>query len=73
MTVSGNASTTNNLTHCFLAEGVVPAGHRHLDATEDLSVELMTREQVLDLLVKDNVKQSLMAAPLWKYFATIGK
>ncbi len=73
MTVSGNASTTDNLTHCFLAEGVSASGQRHLDATEDLTVELMTREQVFELLISDQVKQSLMAAPLWKFFATTSK
>ena len=42
MTVSGNCSTTSNLTHCFLG-----------------------------LLVGDKIRQSLMAAPLWKYFAEL--
>lgn len=70
MTISGNASTTDNLTHCFLAKGVEPSGKRHLDSTEDLDVVLMTEDEVLSLLKNDEVKQSLMAAPLWKYFAT---
>ena len=69
MSVSGNASTTSNLTHCFLATGVTPSGSRHLDATEDISVVLMSETEVFDLLMRDEVKQSLMAAPLWKYFA----
>lgn len=69
MTISGNASTTNNLTHCFLATGVKASGKRHLDKTEDLDVVLMTEEEVLNLLQQDKVKQSLMAAPLWRYFA----
>ena len=69
MTISGNPSTTNNLTHCFLATGVKPSGKRHLDATEDLEVTLMTREEVYALLKDDQVRQSLMAAPLWRYFA----
>ena len=29
----------------------------------------MSEAEVFDLLMKDEVKQSLMAAPLWKYFA----
>lgn len=70
MSVSGNASTTSNLTHCFVAIGVMPAGHRHLDSTEDLDVELMEEHEVYDLLLKDGIKQSLMAAPLWRWFAT---
>lgn len=70
MTVSGNCSTTDNLTYCWLAKGVRIIGARHLDKTEDLSVCLLSMAQVRDLLLCDQVRQSLMAAPLWKYFAT---
>ena len=70
MTVSGNTSTTNNLTHCFLAEDVEKISSQHLEPTEDISVHIMTRDEVYNLLIKDEIKQSLMAAPLWKYFAT---
>lgn len=73
MTVSGNCSTTSNLTHCFLAKGVKKISSQHLDATEDLEVCLMDLEQVKDLLVCDQVKQSLMAAPLWRFFAELEK
>lgn len=70
MTLSGNASTTNNLTHCFIATKVRKLSkQQHLDRTEDIRVCLLNREQVLDLLVSDQVRQSLMAAPLWRYFA----
>lgn len=72
MTISGNPSTTNNLTHCFLAVGVKPGGRKHLDSTEDLEVRLLTRDEVYALLLNDDIKQSLMAAPLWRYFA-LGK
>ena len=68
MTVSGNCSTTSNLTHCFLAKGVKKISGQHLDATEDISVCLMDETRVKDLLECDQIKQSLMAAPLWKYF-----
>lgn len=69
MTVSGNPSTTNNITHCFVAEGVKLAGHRHLDQTEDLDVILMSEEEVYRVLADDRIKQSLMAAPLWRWLA----
>jgi ADP-ribose pyrophosphatase len=42
---------------------------QHLEATEDLSVHLLTLQQVKDLLQGDAIKQALMAAPLWKYIA----
>ena len=67
-TLSGNPSTTSNLTHCFLALDVGPVANRHLDATEDLEVHLLTHDEVLSLLVGDDIRQSLMAAPLWRYF-----
>ena len=66
--LSGNASTTNNLCHCFLAEGVVQTSNQHLEATEDIDVTLLERHEVLQLLQQDEIKQSLMVAPLYKYF-----
>ena len=69
MLISGNPSTTSNLTHCFLAVGVEKVSAQHLDSTEDLSVCLLALDQVRQLLVSDKIRQSLMAAPLWKYFA----
>lgn len=72
MLISGNPSTTNNLTHCFLAEGVRKVSAQHLDSTEDLSVCLLSLDQVRQLLVHDKIRQALMAAPLWKYFAEKG-
>lgn len=72
MLISGNPSTTSNLTHCFLAEGVKKVSAQHLDSTEDLSVCLLSLDQVRQLLVSDKIRQALMAAPLWKYFAEKG-
>ena len=42
MVIAPNPATQNNLTHCFVAEGVEPIGEQHPDATEDLSVHLFT-------------------------------
>lgn len=69
MVVAPNPATQNNLTYCFLATGVEPLGDQHLDPTEDLRVHLMTRREVLDLLRRGEIRQALMAAPLWRYFA----
>ena len=68
MTVSANTSTMTNLTHCFLATGVERAGGQHLDRTEDIEVHLLTEEEAFALLSGDKIRQSLMAAPLWKHF-----
>ena len=69
MTLSANASTMNNLTHCFLARGVKRTSSQHLEATEDLTVHLFTLDELKHLLANDEVRQSLMAAPLWKYIS----
>lgn len=70
MEISQNPSTCTNITHCYLAEGVSKLGGQELDSTEDISVYLLSRDEVLNLLQTDQMKQALMLAPLWKYFAT---
>ncbi len=69
MAISANPSTQTNLTHCFVAADVEPITTRHLDPTEDLSVHILSLEQVRELLAEDRIKQATHAAPLWRYFA----
>lgn len=66
--ISQNPSTCTNYTYCFLAEGVEKTDSQHLDATEDVNVKLLSEHEVLDMLKNDEIKQSLMATPLWHYF-----
>jgi hypothetical protein len=42
---------------------------QNLERTEDISVELLSREQVKGLLERNELTQALMVAPLWKHFA----
>lgn len=72
MVIAPNPATQNNLTHCFLAEGVEPLTAQHLDATEDIRVHLLTANEVSELLRTNRIRQALMAAPLWKYAAEKG-
>lgn len=67
--LSQNPSSTDNLTYTFLATDVVPIATQRLDATEDIAVRLLSEADVRQILLSDEMKQSLMAAPLWKYFA----
>ena len=67
--ISAIPATQNNLTHCFLATGVERIGEQQLDATEDIRVHLFSRDEVRELLRTDRIRQALMAAPLWRYFA----
>ena len=69
MVISANTSTHTNLNYCYLATDVELVSTQHLDDTEDLSVHLLTLEEVKDLLLNDQIKQALHAAPLWKYLA----
>ncbi len=68
-TLSPNPSTQNNLTHSFLAVGVKRLSEQHLDETEDIGVHLLTKDEVLELLRADRIRQALMAAPLWRCLA----
>lgn len=70
MVISQNPSTSNNYTYCFIARGVEETARQHLDETEDIAVKLLTKQEVKNMLFNDQIKQALMAAPLWKYFAT---
>ena len=68
MKLSPNPGAMSNLTYCFLATGVEKIAEQNLDDTEDLTVHVMSREQVKDLLLKNEIYQSLMVASLYKYF-----
>lgn len=72
MRISANASTNNNLTHCFVAEGVVKVSGQRLDATEDLEVYLRRPVEVFGMLRQGEFVQATMVAPLWRYFAESG-
>lgn len=67
--LSANPGSMTNLTYTFLATGVEPVSGQHLDATEDIAVKLLTQDEIKGMLLENEIKQSLMAAPLWKYVA----
>lgn len=70
--LSQNPSTTTNLTYCYVARGARRIGEQSLDATEDIAVKILSADELKAMMMADEVKQSLMAAPLWKYFALKG-
>jgi 8-oxo-dGTP pyrophosphatase MutT (NUDIX family) len=69
LVLSANPSTMTNVTHCFLATNVEKIYDQQLDATEDLTVHLLSREEVVGLLQRNDIVQSLMVAPLLKYLS----
>lgn len=46
-----------------------PVAPQHLEDTEDLTVHLLTLDEVKRLLQNNEILQALHAAPLWKYVA----
>ncbi len=68
MQLSGNASAMNNISHSFLATGVKRLGTQHLDATEDIEVHVLPKEEVKAMLMRGDFIQALMVAPLQRYF-----
>ncbi|MBR6283533.1 MAG: NUDIX hydrolase [Muribaculaceae bacterium] len=69
MTIGQNPSICNNITHCFVAQGVERVANQALDESEDIEVLLMPQREVHAMLRDNKMLQALMAAPLWRYFA----
>ena len=69
LTISANPGPMTNLCHTFLATDVEPVSTQHLEPSEDISLHLLTTDEVRGLLVDGHIRQALMAAPLWKFFA----
>ena len=67
--ISANASTNTNITHCFIATDVEAVSGQNLEPSEDISVHLLSLEEVKQLLINDEIKQATQVAPLWKYMA----
>ena len=68
MIVSANPSIMDNLCHCFYARNVKKTNNQKLDDTEDIEVFLRSKEEVKEMLQRGEFIQSMMVAPLWKYF-----
>jgi 8-oxo-dGTP pyrophosphatase MutT (NUDIX family) len=69
MELSANPALQNNISYTFLAEGVEKRGEQRLDATEEITVHLVTREELRIILLEGGMIQALHAAPLMKYLA----
>lgn len=69
MTLSPNPTNHTNMCHTFLATGVERLADQQQEATEDIHVDIFSRDEVQQLLTEGRFIQALHAAPLWKYFA----
>lgn len=68
MQIYANPSSMTNKTYCFLAKGVEKVTNPHLDPTEELSVHMLEQDEVRRLVLSGQIIQSLMVAPLLRYF-----
>jgi 8-oxo-dGTP pyrophosphatase MutT (NUDIX family) len=64
ITLSAGTGTHTNLSHTFLARGVVPGGTQRLDLTEDIDVEVRTVSEVGEMLRSGAIPTALHAASL---------
>jgi 8-oxo-dGTP pyrophosphatase MutT (NUDIX family) len=70
MELSANPALQNNITYSFLAVGVEEIGKQELDATEEISVHLVTLDELRSIVLDGRMMQSLHAAPILKYLLT---
>ncbi len=66
---SANPATHTNTGHIFLATGVSQQSQQNLEQTEDIEVQLFSKEEIRHLLETQQIFQSLHVAALWKYLA----
>lgn len=69
MTTSANPGTHTNTTYCYLATDVERISEQHLEATEDITVCLLSLEELKELLYNDEIIQSMHAVAIWKYLS----
>lgn len=59
----------DNKMYSFYAKGVTLHGQPHLDSTEDISIYLIDKAEVLGMLMSGDIKNAPLSSALWKYFA----
>lgn len=69
MQVCANPGTHSNWSHIFLARGVERLDDQSLDPTEEIVVQILSREETLEMLRSGGVAQAMHAAALWRFFA----
>jgi 8-oxo-dGTP pyrophosphatase MutT (NUDIX family) len=66
ITISANPALQDNLSHTFLAEGVVPTAPPDPDESEDLRLHLVPVSEIAGLIDDGEVVQAIHAAALMK-------
>lgn len=63
-----NHAAMTNVNYTFIAKGVKQVSDQQLERTEDIEVLLKSREELLEMMQKDEIIEGVQCAPLWRYF-----
>lgn len=70
---SANPSTNNNLMHMFLATGGTLTGSQNLDPNEEIEVELYSLPEVVEMIRRNEIVQSMHVTTLLYALEKLGK
>lgn len=70
---SANPSTNNNLMHMFLATGGIRIQNQQLDANEEIEVELFPLDEVIQMIRRQEIVQSMHVTTLLHALERLGK
>ena len=71
--VAANPGVLNNYTELFLATGGKKTGGQQLDHNEEIEIVLVTAAELIDMLVKQEIKQSLHVNCIFFALMKMGK
>ena len=71
--VAANPGVLNNFTELYLATGGVKTTAQHLDYNEEIEIVLVTIEELVNLLMTHQIKQSLHANCIFYALHKLGK
>lgn len=71
--VAANPGLLNNYTELFLATGGIKTGGQHLDHNEEIEIVLVTLEELTEMLLKQQIKQSLHVNCIFFALQRLGK
>lgn len=70
---AANPGVLNNFTHLFLATGGKKVGEQQLDHNEEIDIMLVTIDEVIDLLMRGQFKQSMHSNCVFYALLKMGK
>lgn len=63
-----NHAAMTNVNYSYIAKGVKKLSNQQLEKTEDIEILLKTKEELLEMMTKNEIIEGVQCAPLWRYF-----